>query len=242
VIDTISPVNLQDTRKGTSELKEGLRVLRIELQDHFAEVDSSNPNDVFNKKMWRFVGESKERLDDLIDEVTLADSTFGEVIKYYGEEDKNMSSTEFFGIFKTFVTSYMVCTLFDLLCYASLTSFVRNANRRIRQSPKNVPLWSAEDNRPKMSKLPVPKWSPRNPKTLPCLIHYSRNYELAIASKGEVGNDPVQKNEQHDLLRPHLPCYRRVEKTVTQGIWRGACWPRSCRTVSVLMQQLRPFR
>jgi cytokinesis protein len=103
-------VNLLDTRKGTSELKEGLRVLRAELQDHFAEVDSSNPNDVFSKKMWRFVGESKERLDDLIDEVTLADSTFSEVVKYYGEEDKNMSSTEFFGIFKTFVTSYQVCT------------------------------------------------------------------------------------------------------------------------------------
>lgn len=101
-------VNLLDTRKGTNELRDGLRSLRTELQEHFAEVDSSDPNDVFSKKMWRFVGESKERLDDLIDEVTLADSSFGEVIKYYGEEDKNMSSTEFFGIFKTFVTSYQV--------------------------------------------------------------------------------------------------------------------------------------
>lgn len=104
-------VNLVDTRKGTNELRDGLRTLRTELQDHFAEVDSSDPNDAFSKKMWRFVGESKERLDDLIDEVTLADSSFSEVVKYYGEEDKNMSSTEFFGIFKTFVTSYQKCKM-----------------------------------------------------------------------------------------------------------------------------------
>ncbi|PVF99010.1 actin-binding FH2 [Serendipita vermifera] len=102
-------VNLQDTRKGTTELREGLKTLRDELQEHFADVDSAAPYDLFGKKMWRFVGEAKERLDDLLDEVRLADSTFIEVVKYYGEDEKNMTSTEFFGIFKTFVTSYQKC-------------------------------------------------------------------------------------------------------------------------------------
>lgn len=102
-------INLLDMRKGVSEIREGLKVLRTELQDHFADVDGSNPGDLFGKKMWRFVGEAKDRLDDLTDEVTLADSTFGEVVRYYGEDEKNMTSIEFFGIFKTFVTSYQKC-------------------------------------------------------------------------------------------------------------------------------------
>ena len=102
------PVNLLDMRKGTTEIREGLKTLRSELQEHFSDVDSSIPGDLFGKKMWRFVGEAKDRLDDLTDEVTLADSTFLEVMRYYGEDEKNMTSIEFFGIFKTFVTSYQV--------------------------------------------------------------------------------------------------------------------------------------
>jgi cytokinesis protein len=58
--------------------------------------------------MWNFVGKASSQLLDLTDDVNLAQSTFTEVIKYFGEEDKNMSSSEFYGIFKTFVTSYKV--------------------------------------------------------------------------------------------------------------------------------------
>lgn len=65
-------------------------------------------DDRYAKKMWRFAGETSERIDDLIDQVTLADSTLVEVLKHYGEADRNMSSSEFYGIFKTFVTSYKV--------------------------------------------------------------------------------------------------------------------------------------
>ena len=47
-------------------------------------------------------------LEDLVDDVNHADSTFSEVVKYYGEDEKNINSAEFYGIFKTFVTSYRV--------------------------------------------------------------------------------------------------------------------------------------
>lgn len=121
-------VNLQDTKKATYELKEGLRTLRTELQDHFADMDNaSQKGDLFGKKMWRFVGEAKERLDDLADEVTLADTTFSEVVKYYGEDEKSMGSTEFFGIFKTFVTSYLVRSAFQLR-YLSSTILLEMQN------------------------------------------------------------------------------------------------------------------
>lgn len=50
-------------------------------------------------------------MEDITDVVNLAENTFTEVVKYFGEDDRNMSSTEFYGIFKTFVTSYKVWPL-----------------------------------------------------------------------------------------------------------------------------------
>jgi cytokinesis protein len=109
-------VNLQEVRKGLGELREGLKSIRHELQDHFADIESSDPNDLYGKKMWLFVGEAGERLDGLVDEVTLADSSYGEVVRYYGEDDRNMTSIEFFGTFKTFVTSYKVGVHTHFVC------------------------------------------------------------------------------------------------------------------------------
>lgn len=80
----------------------------MELGEHFTDVETLQPDDRYAKKMWRFVTEAKDRLADLVDQVTLADATFSEVLKYYGEDDKMMTSSEFYGIFKTFVTSYKV--------------------------------------------------------------------------------------------------------------------------------------
>jgi hypothetical protein len=73
-------------------------------------------NERYGRQMWEFVGKASTQLEDLVDEVNSADTTFTEVIKYYGEEDKNMSSAEFYGIFKTFVTSYKVlCKIYELI-------------------------------------------------------------------------------------------------------------------------------
>lgn len=99
------PVNLQEVRKDTTELREGLMWLRKELSEHFANVDD---NDKFGRQMWGFVRKVTGRVEDLVDDVNAAETTFTEVAKYYGEDDKSMSSAEFYGIFKTFVTSYKV--------------------------------------------------------------------------------------------------------------------------------------
>jgi len=99
-------VNLQDLRKGLSELRDGLKRIRQELSENFVDMD---PSDRFTKQMWSFTSMASMQLEDLVDDVNLADTTFTEVIKYYGEEDKNMTSSEFYGIFKTFVTSYKKC-------------------------------------------------------------------------------------------------------------------------------------
>lgn len=94
---------MQDVRKSLGELRVGLQNIQRELKDYFSDMGL---NDKYAKQMWSFVGKAKDQLADLVDDVNHADSTFSEVIKYYGEDDKNMSSSEFYGIFKTFTTSY----------------------------------------------------------------------------------------------------------------------------------------
>lgn len=106
-------VNLQELRKGHIDLRDGLKQIRSELADHFSDM---NQDDQYGKQMWLFVKKAISQVEDLSDDVNAADTAFTEVVKYYGEEDKNMTSSEFYGIFKTFVTSYTVCTslLFDI--------------------------------------------------------------------------------------------------------------------------------
>lgn len=101
-------VNLIDVRKGLSELREGIKTIRSELHDHFSEVEQ---NDRYSKQMWNFLGKATRQLEDLVDDVNNAETTFTEVVRYFGEEDKSLSSSEFYGIFKTFITSYRKCQL-----------------------------------------------------------------------------------------------------------------------------------
>lgn len=104
----IFSVNFQDVRKGTTELRDGLRQIRQELEQNFTDLELRAPSDLYGKKMWKFLRDATDRLEDLIDEVKHAESTLLDVLKYYGEDEKTMTSSEFYGIFKTFVTSYRV--------------------------------------------------------------------------------------------------------------------------------------
>ena len=97
--------NLQDVRKDLAGLREGLKKIRQEITDHFANVKTS---DQYGTKMWDFLKEATASLEDLVDDVKAAESTFSEVAQFYGEDEKNTSSSEFYGIFKTFATSYKV--------------------------------------------------------------------------------------------------------------------------------------
>jgi cytokinesis protein len=98
-----APVNLLEVRKGLTELRDGYKRLRKELDEHHADGESS-----FAKKMWSFSGKAGRQLEDLVDDVNAAEVSFSEVARYYGEDEKNVNSSEFYGIFKTFVTSYSV--------------------------------------------------------------------------------------------------------------------------------------
>jgi len=105
LIDRFCLVNLQDVRKGLTELRDGLKAIRQELNEHFSEIEQ---NDRYSKQMWGFLGKATQQMEDLNDDVNAADTLFTEVVRYFGEDEKNVSSTEFYGIFKTFITSYRV--------------------------------------------------------------------------------------------------------------------------------------
>lgn len=99
-------VNMQDVRKDLGVLREGLKRIRQELNDYYGDIDQ---NDGFSRQMWQFVGRASSKLEDLTDDVTHTETSLSEVIRYYGEDEKNTSSTEFFAVFKTFVTSFKKC-------------------------------------------------------------------------------------------------------------------------------------
>lgn len=129
-------VNLLDVRKTLTEMREGLKRIRHELSENFSEVEQ---NDRYGIQMWNFVGKATAKLEDLVDDVSIAGSTFDEVVKYYGEDEKNMTSSEFYGIFKTFVTSYKVCQQLLTLCPdIHQCHSLRNARTTTRASRKSV--------------------------------------------------------------------------------------------------------
>jgi len=105
LLTQLTTVNTQDIRKDLGELREGLKRIRQELNDYYTDLALG---DGFSNQMWTFVGKATSRLEYLVDDVNHAETTFTEVVKYFGEDEKNMTSTEFFAVFKTFVTSYKV--------------------------------------------------------------------------------------------------------------------------------------
>lgn len=98
-------VNLQDVRKGLGELRDGLKRIKEELGGRISDIDSA---DQYYSQMLDFVAKANSRVEDLVDNVNLAEASFTKVVRYYGEEDRNMTTSEFYAIFKTFVTSYKV--------------------------------------------------------------------------------------------------------------------------------------
>ena len=127
-------VNLQDLRKGLLDLREGLKRIRQELGEYFADISE---NDKYGKQMWAFVSKANVQMEDLVHDVSNAESTFIDVLNFYGEEDKNMSSSEFFAIFKTFVTSYKVSIVYIYYILPYVIYFhARNVKWKIRPPPR----------------------------------------------------------------------------------------------------------
>lgn len=115
--------DLAHVRTVLSDLRTQQKALSTELDQHFTSTDELNPLDGFATKMFSFSKQAKYRLDILSDIVTNAGGKYTEALAFYGEEQKSITSTsEFFGVFRTFVTSYKVRSVLCARCVSILTN------------------------------------------------------------------------------------------------------------------------
>ncbi|CAG8744722.1 14851_t:CDS:2, partial [Cetraspora pellucida] len=83
-----------------------LNDLAIELQKHFGDEVELEKNDKFPEIMKEFVVMSQKKFEDLQMKYTSMEVAYKDVVAYFGEDSKNTKPDEFFGIFKTFLTSF----------------------------------------------------------------------------------------------------------------------------------------
>ena len=104
-------MSLADTRKDLMDLRMRLKEISDALHKNFEDsLDNLASDDGYPIKMFRFVNEAKAQLESLTDKVTLAETAFSNLLRFYGENDQAnaMTTTEFYGNLKEFLSSYKV--------------------------------------------------------------------------------------------------------------------------------------
>ena len=104
-------VNFSDMQSTSKKMLEDIREIRKSLQTHFSDVD-----DGYARKMFRFGAVAEEELQEVRDGILQADKLLRDVQTYFGEGEemgRPLQSQDFFGIFKTFTSSWKVCRALD---------------------------------------------------------------------------------------------------------------------------------
>lgn len=100
-------VNFQDMQGTSKTMLDEIRAIRRSLEDNFSDM-----SDGYTRKMLRFSATAEDELQELRDGIIGAEAGLREVQTYYGEGEemgRMMQSQDFFGIFRTFTSSYKVC-------------------------------------------------------------------------------------------------------------------------------------
>ncbi|CAJ0768525.1 4272_t:CDS:2, partial [Entrophospora sp. SA101] len=82
-----------------------LNDLEVELDKNFTDVELEE-NDRFPEIMRDFVKRTKSQFEELQLKYTSMEVAYKDVVSYFGEDPKSTKPDEFFGIFKTFISSY----------------------------------------------------------------------------------------------------------------------------------------
>ncbi|CAG8616739.1 494_t:CDS:10 [Acaulospora morrowiae] len=98
-------VSQQDMMNEYRMMGTKLNDLAVELQMHYTDVELEE-NDKFPEIMKEFVVKSQEKFEQLRVKYTSMEVAYKDVLSYFGEDVKNTKPDEFFGIFKTFITSF----------------------------------------------------------------------------------------------------------------------------------------
>ncbi|WVQ98293.1 hypothetical protein IAU59_005416 [Kwoniella sp. CBS 9459] len=102
-----SRVNYADMQATSKQMLDEIRKIRDSLRNNFEE-----GIDGYTKKMFRFSANAEEKLQAVRDGIIAADKQLREVQTYYGEGEemgRPLQSQDFFGIFRTFTSSYRFC-------------------------------------------------------------------------------------------------------------------------------------
>lgn len=123
-------VTLQDMVKDYNEIRVGLQKLIQELENHYDEEEETPEGDNYAQVMRNFRNDAIEKFEELEVRYTSMDVAYKDVVGYYGENADQMKPDEFFGIFKTFTSSWEVkrlkyvyiiiiifINLFQIACY-----------------------------------------------------------------------------------------------------------------------------
>lgn len=101
-------VTIQDLIKDYNELRVGLQKLIHELERYADGENELDDNDRFVEVMTAFRDTAIEKFDQLEVRYTSMDIAYKDVVTYFGENPRDMKPDEFFGIFKTFTSSWEV--------------------------------------------------------------------------------------------------------------------------------------
>lgn len=104
-------MTIQDLIKDYNELRVGLQKLMHELDRHYSEPSERHEDDRFVQVMSVFRDQSIEKFDQLEVRYTSMDIAYKDVVTFFGENPRDMKPDEFFGIFKTFTSSWEVTWL-----------------------------------------------------------------------------------------------------------------------------------
>ncbi|ORZ12691.1 hypothetical protein BCR42DRAFT_467822 [Absidia repens] len=99
-------VTLQDMVKDYNEIRSGLQKLIQELDNHYGDTYEAPDGDDFAKTMYDFRNDAIDKFEQLEVRYTNMDVAYKDVVTFYGENPDQMKPDEFFGIFKTFTSSW----------------------------------------------------------------------------------------------------------------------------------------
>lgn len=94
--------------KDYNELRSGLQKLIQELDAHYGPDYQAPEGDNFASVMRTFRDQALEKFEELEVRYTSMDVAYKDAVAFYGENPAEMKPDEFFGIFKTFTSSWEV--------------------------------------------------------------------------------------------------------------------------------------
>lgn len=136
-------VNFADMQATSRSMLEEIRNIRKSLENNF-----QSANDGYTRKMFRFSAAAEEDLQALRDGIVNAESSLRDVETYYGEGEEHgrpVQSQDFFGVFRTFTSSYKFCRQQNRAKAEEIALRERRAAARAALSPQPTGASTSSD-------------------------------------------------------------------------------------------------